>query len=150
MGSDRAYGWVGLLGAALLALACGPVDEGPGESSPAPQTAPGSGRSAEGHYRLTLRPRDGEVPMGRLHAWVVTTETAEGERFAPIRLAFDGGMPQHGHGFPTQPRVTRALAPGEYLVEGVKFHMSGEWTLRLELLGPAGPDVATFRVEVAP
>ena len=26
-------------------------------------------------------------------------------------VAFDGGMPQHGHGFPTRPRVTREVAP---------------------------------------
>jgi hypothetical protein len=133
----------------LASLACGRDDPAPSEAA-GRQTAPGHGVSEEGRYRVGLRPRDGGVPMGRLHAWVVTTETADGVRFAPIRLAFGGGMPQHAHGFDTEPRVTRALAEGEYLVEGVRFHMSGEWTLRVELVGPAGPDVAIFRLQVAP
>ncbi len=68
----------------------------------------------------------------------------------PIRLAVSGGMPQHQHGFVTEPRVTEALGAGDFLVEGVKFHMSGDWTMRFELVGPAGPDIAVFHVQVSP
>src|SRR4249920_3274177 len=32
----------------------------------------------------------------------------------------DGGMPQHGHGLPTRPVVSRELADGTYLMEGMK------------------------------
>jgi hypothetical protein len=151
VGRSRRYTRAARVAAALLLLACGPAaQEPPGNVSPEIVTAPGSGVSEAGHYRLSLRPRDGEIPVGPLHAWIVTTETVQGERFAPIRLAFGGGMPQHAHGFTTEPRVTRALGLGEYLVEGVKFHMSGDWTLRLEVVGPAGPDMAIFHVQVGP
>ena len=61
-----------------------------------------------------------------------------------------GGMPQHAHGFETEPRVTRDLGDGEFLIEGVRFHMSGAWTIRLEWVGPAGADVALFAIEVSP
>jgi hypothetical protein len=74
--------------------------------------------------------------------------TAAGEPFAPTRLAFDAAMPQHGHGLPTAPRVTRALGDGRFLVEGVKFQMGGDWTLRVEVVGPSGADVAVFHVDV--
>jgi hypothetical protein len=83
-----------------------------------------------------------------MHSWVVSVETAAGDVVEPTRLAFDGGMPQHGHGFVTVPRVTRSLGGGRYRIEGVKFHMGGEWTLRVEMAGPAGPDVAVFLVKV--
>jgi hypothetical protein len=73
---------------------------------------------------------------------------AAGEPFAATRLAFDAGMPQHGHGLSTAPRVTRALGNGRYRVEGVKFHMGGDWTLRVEVVGPSGADVAVFHVRV--
>ena len=36
------------------------------------------------------------------------------------------------------------------MVEGVKFHMSGDWTIRVEFVGPAGPDVAIFHIQVGP
>jgi hypothetical protein len=38
-------------------------------------------------------------------------------------------MPQHGHGLPTRPQVTRALGDGTYLVEGMKFQMGGWWVV---------------------
>ena len=106
--------------------------------------------SEAGLYRVSLRSEEGEIPLGRIHAWVVHLETRDGETFVPRRLAFSGGMPQHGHGFETEPRATRELGGGDFLVEGVKFHMAGDWMLRVELVGPAGPDVAVFHVQVGP
>jgi hypothetical protein len=142
-----------LLGAVLVVCACGAAEENVRDEAPATGavlTAPGSGLSEAGHYRLSLRPRDREIPLGRLHAWVVTTETPQGQRFAPSHLWMGGGMPQHAHGFTTEPRVTGAMGEGEFLIEGVRFHMSGDWVLRIELVGPAGPDVAEFHVQVGP
>ena len=48
-------------------------------------------------------------------------------RSAVAAITVDGGMPQHGHGFPTRPRVTRDLDDGTYLLEGMKFSMTGWW-----------------------
>ena len=59
-------------------------------------------------------------------------------------------MPGHGHGFVTQPRVTRDLGDGDFLVEGVKFHMMGAWVLDFEILGTLGPDAVRFDVELRP
>jgi hypothetical protein len=101
-----------------------------------------------GLYRIAIAPEGGAIPIGAIHSWVVEVATAAGEPFVPTRLAFDGGMPQHGHGLMTAPRVTRALGNGRFLVEGVKFHMGGDWTLRVEIVGPAGADVAVFHVPV--
>jgi hypothetical protein len=101
-----------------------------------------------GLYRVAIAPEGGTIPLRAMHAWVVEVATAAGEPFEPTRLAFDGGMPQHGHGFPSAPRVTRSLGTGRFLVEGVKFNMGGDWTLRVEVVGPSGADVAVFHVQV--
>lgn len=106
--------------------------------------------SEAGLYRVSLRPQDDRVPLGRIHAWILRLETRDGESFLPRRIAFSGGMPQHGHGFETEPRVTRGIGGDAFLVEGVKFHMAGDWTLRVEVVGPEGPDVAVFQVRVEP
>ena len=45
---------------------------------------------------------------------------------------FDAVMPGHHHGMITRPKVN-AIKPGEYLIEGVKLHMAGDWTINLNL-----------------
>lgn len=139
--------------AVLGMLGCGAHEESgaSGDSldpSAMAHPAPGSAPTQAGLYQVSISPEAGAVPLGRIHDWVVEVRTADGEAFVPARLAFDGGMPQHGHGFLTAPRVTRSLGTGRLLVEGVKFHMGGDWTLRVEVVGPGGPDVAVFRVRV--
>ena len=138
--------------ASLLGLACGE----PSTADRATEAADGRDSVAalqlsdEGHYRVGLRSVENPIPLGRLHGWIVHVETLQGALFTPSLLTIGGGMPQHSHGLVTEPRVTRDLGNGDFLVEGVKFHMTGEWTLYIQIVGPAGGDSATFRVEVEP
>jgi hypothetical protein len=123
------------------------------EAEQASEDSPRSAQSRPseaGLYRVSLRPENGQIPIGRIHEWIVRLETRDGRTFVPPRVAFSGGMPQHGHGFETEPRVTRAIGRGEFLIEGVKFHMAGDWMLRVEFVGPLGADVAIFHVQVGP
>ena len=60
----------------------------------------------------------------------------------------DGGMPAHGHGFNTAPRVTRELDDGAFLVEGVRFHMGGDWELYAGVVEPDGADRAVVKIVV--
>jgi hypothetical protein len=41
-----------------------------------------------------------------------------GEPVENATIAVDGDMPEHGHGLPTCPQVTKYLGNGDYLVEG--------------------------------
>ena len=150
---------------ALLALAffcaCGPATDGAPATSGAAdprrvEAAPDTSRerwqalSRSGRYRISIRPEIGEPRLGPLHGWIVQVETAAGQPFQPTQLVFDGGMPQHGHGFETSPRVTDALGTGLFRVDGVRFHMAGPWKLRVDIAGPDGADFALFDVEVGP
>jgi hypothetical protein len=47
-------------------------------------------------------------------------------------VSFDGGMPSHGHGLPTTPKVIHQQG-NEYLIRGVKFSMSGVWELYVDI-----------------
>jgi hypothetical protein len=58
-------------------------------------------------------------------------------------------MPQHGHGLPTRPRVTREVESGTYLVEGMKFSMPGWWNIKFDIQGSQGRDKVTFNTVVA-
>ena len=49
----------------------------------------------------------------------------------------------------TQPQVTRERPDGGYLIEGMKFSMTGWWEIKLAIDGPAGADRVTFNTVVA-
>jgi hypothetical protein len=53
-------------------------------------------------------------------------------------------MPQHGHGLPTEPRVTRGLGDGKFEVEGLEFSMTGWWVVNVHVETAFGQDEATF------
>lgn len=71
--------------------------------------------------------------INQIHSWHIRVMDREGEVLVLDQLAVFGGMPEHDHGLPTQPIVTTHLDNGDYLLEGVRFHMQGLWRLQVEL-----------------
>ncbi|MEC9343219.1 MAG: FixH family protein [Pseudomonadota bacterium] len=104
--------------------------------------------SANGLYRVTIRPEQSPAGVGPIHAWIANVTDADGKPVEGADIAIDGGMPGHGHGLPTAPAMTDVLAPGEYRIDGVKFSMTGAWELRLAIEAPAGADTAVFSFTV--
>jgi hypothetical protein len=84
----------------------------------------------------------------RLQTVPVRISDAQGRPVENAVIAVDGGMPEHGHGLPTQPRVTRSLGAGLYEIEGVRFSMGGWWELKLAIDSPAGADRVTFNLSL--
>jgi hypothetical protein len=106
-------------------------------------------RSTErGLYIGTLEPKTSPVPVGQIQTWTVLVTTPDGKPLEHADLSIDGGMPQHGHGLPTEPQVTGELGGGRYRVEGMKFNMPGWWTVTLTVSGAAGTDSATFNLSL--
>ncbi|MES3003562.1 MAG: FixH family protein [Pseudomonadota bacterium] len=104
--------------------------------------------SEQGRYVVTLEPPPAAPAINQIHSWKVKIATANGEPVTAAQIGVDGGMPQHGHGLPTQPLVRRQLADGTYLLEGMKFSMTGWWEIKLALAAAQGPDKVTFNVVV--
>ncbi|MBV8034722.1 FixH family protein [Roseateles sp.] len=102
--------------------------------------------STQGQFVVTLEPPASGPVLGQIQTWRLRLSTRDGEPVSQARILFSGGMPQHGHGFPTQPRVTREVSPGVYMLEGVKFSMSGWWDMRLGLQAGDRTDTAVFNV----
>ena len=55
-----------------------------------------------------------------------------GDASLPLALRVDADMPAHRHGMNYRPTVRR-LGEGRYRVEGLLFHMAGQWRLFFEL-----------------
>jgi len=105
-------------------------------------------RSESGLYRGTILPQGDSIPTGRLQKWTLHLETANGAPVDSVTVSVDGGMPQHGHGLPTKPRVTRALGNGNHLVEGMKFNMGGWWVVKFRVNATPGSDSLVFNVKL--
>ena len=140
---------VATLTAAISMTACSHammMIHGTGAKRPAPSAfGLGPRPSAEGRYVATLEPAKALRPR-QMQTVRVTVRDAEGRAIDDAQISVDGGMPQHGHGLPTRPRVTRCLGDGIYEIEGVRFNMGGWWEFKLAIAGPLGADTVTFNL----
>jgi YtkA-like protein len=103
--------------------------------------------SAGGRYVATLEPGKPLRPR-QMQTVRVVVRDADGRAIDEAQISIDGGMPQHGHGLPTRPRVTRSLGDGLYEIEGVRFNMGGWWEFKLAIAGSRGADTVTFNLDL--
>jgi hypothetical protein len=104
--------------------------------------------SESGRYRATIKPEGDSIPTGKLQRWTLHLETPAGTAVDVCDVTVDGGMPQHGHGLPTKPRVTRHLGNGDHLVEGMKFNMGGWWVVKFRVASATGADSVVFNLSL--
>jgi hypothetical protein len=104
--------------------------------------------SEAGRYRATIKPEGDSIPTGKLQRWTLHLETTTGSAVDVCDVTVDGGMPQHGHGLPTKPRVTRHLGNGDHLVEGMKFNMGGWWVVKFRVASATGADSVVFNLSL--
>jgi hypothetical protein len=95
-------------------------------------------------FVVVMEPPAATPAINQIHAWQVKISAPNGMPVTHARIDVDGGMPQHGHGLPTRPQVTRELADGTYLLEGMKFSMTGWWEIKLAIDAPQGTDKVIF------
>ena len=105
--------------------------------------------TAERKFVVALQPPATPAAINQIHTWRIKLTTPAGLPITQARIAVDGGMPQHGHGLPTRPQVTQELADGTYLLEGMKFSMTGWWEIKLAIQSTEGADKVTFNTVVA-
>jgi hypothetical protein len=101
--------------------------------------------SASRQFTATLQP-DQPLRPRRMQTVRIAITDAAGVPVDGATIHINGGMPQHGHGLPTRPRVTRALGNGLYEIEGVRFNMGGWWEFKLAIQAASGSDVVTFNL----
>ncbi|WP_426303861.1 FixH family protein [Acidovorax facilis] len=99
-------------------------------------------------YVVSLHPPTPLAAINQLHSWHLTLKSAAGIPVTRARIVVDGGMPQHGHGLPTRPQVTKEVSEGHYLIEGMKFSMTGWWEINIAIEGAAGSDRATLNMVI--
>ena len=123
----------------LLLLICSIGNPGQAET-----TKPTENKRFQVGFTSRLEP----ISINTMHAWVINVEDANGQPVSDAEISIDGGMPSHDHGLPSQPQVTRNAGNGKYLVEGMKFHMGGAWTVTVTVTHGNIRDQVTFNLDL--
>lgn len=166
--------WIVVTSVVVGACAGAPAEQpagvpAPQVEQPAPAPAPPEGAAVftgstqSGTYDLEVRFDPPSPALGSLFDVVATVRDRRAN--APLeagKVTLDARMPQHNHGMQTDPiddagtcdtPADAATTPtcthpgGVYRTKGFKFHMDGEWTVTVEVLGPNGPDTTSFVVK---
>ncbi len=117
-----------------------------------------SGPSEKKQFTLTLIPPS-ETHLNKLSSWTAQIKGMDASAKAslqallnPADYKISGGMPAHGHGLPTEPRVGSVMMDegGDLVleIEGIKFQMWGHWVLSVEI--PAIADKAEVAFVLKP
>ena len=101
--------------------------------------------SANGQFVATVEPQ-GEIAVSQPLAWTVTVSMADGSSVSADQVSVDGWMPNHAHGLPSAPRVTKDLGGGKFAVEELVFSMAGWWEVNVHVDSAGGADTATFNL----
>jgi hypothetical protein len=86
-------------------------------------------RSADGHFVLRLMGLERFEPTNRLRGFDLRLETADGRPATGASITLSGRRFDAPNPLPTLPRITPATGEGHYRVEGLRFHMPGDWHL---------------------
>ena len=82
------------------------------------------------HIHSQSRP----IQINQIHSWHVEIKDADSLPVTNASVSIQGGMPEHDHGLPTQPRITEEIEPGTYLLQGMRFHMPGKWRITISII----------------
>jgi len=100
------------------------------------------------HYWVHFTSKLDPIVINTMHAWIIHIKDKDKNPILNAEVTVDGGMPEHNHGLPTQPRVTKNLGDGCYLLEGMRFHMGGWWTVRITIVDEGIQDSVTFDLQL--
>ncbi len=103
--------------------------------------------SENAQFRVSYTSKQEPIPLNLIHSWILRVENLNGQAVEQAIVTIDGGMPAHNHGLPTQPVATE-LGNGEYLVDGIKFSMTGEWEMWIFIQTESVVDKVKFELEL--
>ena len=97
-------------------------------------------------FRVSYLSSEDSIPVNQMHQWTMHIETVAGKPVENATIKVAGDMPQHGHGLPTSPRVTKYLGNGDYLIDGMKFQMGGWWLMDFTITADTQIDSVHFNM----
>lgn len=101
-----------------------------------------------GLLQVLFEPQINPIIINKIHYWLLHLRTINGEAVLNAEIVVAGGMPEHDHGLPTKPRTRPASIEGDYLIEGLRFHMKGRWEIELIISVAGETDTLTVYLDL--
>lgn len=100
------------------------------------------------HFLVTFESELQPITINRIHSWILSVQSRNGQAVGNAEITVQGGMPKHDHGLPTEPRASENLGDGRYRIEGMRFHMNGSWRIRISIDDGSHRDDVTITLEL--
>ncbi|HIG26918.1 MAG TPA: hypothetical protein EYQ50_03655 [Verrucomicrobiales bacterium] len=115
-------------------------DSAPSENTPTVHHS----LTARDGYEVTYKPNPNPIPLNDHFALEITVTSADkSELPANLIIEVDADMPTHKHGINTVPTI-RSIGKGQFLAEGLLFHMAGDWEIYIDVIRGPVRERATF------
>ncbi|WP_333912799.1 FixH family protein [Vibrio coralliirubri] len=89
-----------------------------------------------------------DVPLNKIHNWTLMLTRRDGSPVTNAEIETIAEMPEHLHGMTTTPVITETMVEGEYLIEGMNFHMPGWWVVSFDVSGYGSRALVRFHLAV--
>ncbi|MGI9280537.1 MAG: FixH family protein [Endozoicomonas sp.] len=89
-------------------------------------------KSDNGAWAISFASALDEIELHKITDVEFNLLTADARPATGLKLKVEGGMPGHGHGFPTSPYIEEK-EPGLYALRGISFSMRGAWLLVIKV-----------------
>jgi len=156
--------WIAMVMGGLVACGGAPAPAPAPSKTTAPSVAPDvplaertalpvTRRTQNGKYTVEVSFDPAEPAMGALFTAQAKVLLRDGTAMEAGEVVLNATMPHHGHGMMTDPKELPGTCDddgacthpeGLFRTEGFKFHMPGEWTVTVQVVGPEGPDSTSF------
>ncbi len=101
--------------------------------SPASPVEPISLRSEADRFAIRIEGIERPERVNHLHGFELALATADGKPATGATIVLTGQRRYSTSPLPTLPQVFSASGEGKYRVEGLRFHIAGEWRLVFEI-----------------
>jgi hypothetical protein len=98
----------------------------------------------EGNHTVRYVPNPSPIPLNE-HFTIEVQVTPIAKDQKTIEIEVDADMPAHGHGINTAPTI-RNEGNGKFIVDGILFHMKGDWELYVDILDGPVRERAVFPI----
>lgn len=105
---------------------------------------PSSSRALNAQYLVDNE----KIPLNKIHNWTIQLTHNYKRSLKGANITLAATMPEHMHGMTTKPIISQGNKEGEFIIEGMNFHMPGWWELTLDVDGYGSRDLIIFNVIV--
>ena len=102
--------------------------------------------TSEGNFRVSYSPQPDPIPLNEHFGALITIEPLTGVN-PPQQVIVDANMPAHGHGINTIPTL-KVIDAERFSVEGLLFHMKGDWELTVDVVDGPIKERASFPIKL--